>query len=66
MTATKGITMSVSVTASVEALLETEAGNAVYDALVQSNIDPRSVPLEVVKTMLLEEIRFRRQLGRFA
>ncbi len=55
--------MSVSVVSSVEALLQSEAGNSVYDALVQSNIDPRTVPLETVKTLLLGEIRFRRLLG---
>ena len=33
-------------------LLETAAGRAVYDALVQANIDLRSVSVELVKDML--------------
>jgi hypothetical protein len=41
-------------------LLETAAGQAVYDALVQANIDVRTVPLEVVKRMLISECRYRR------
>lgn len=40
-------------------LLETAAGQAVYDALVQANIDLRTVSLDVVKQMLLVECRYR-------
>ena len=40
-------------------LLETAAGQAVYDALVQANMDPRNVPLETVKQMLVMECRDR-------
>ena len=41
-------------------LLETAAGQAVYDALVQSNIDLRSVSVDLVKDMLQFECRRRR------
>ncbi|MCA9058524.1 MAG: hypothetical protein KDA85_08495 [Planctomycetaceae bacterium] len=44
-------------------LLETDAGQAVYDALVQANIDLRTVSAELVKDMIAAEIRHRRQLG---
>ena len=55
--------MSVSVVPSIDALLQGEAGTAVVDALVQSNIDPDSVPIEVVRSMLREQIRLRRFSG---
>lgn len=38
-------------------LLETAAGRAVFDSLVQANVDPASVPVETVKQMLLVECR---------
>ncbi|MFM8724486.1 MAG: hypothetical protein ACKON9_05100 [Planctomycetaceae bacterium] len=41
-------------------LLETAAGQAVYDALVQANIDLRSVSVDLVKDMLQFECRRRR------
>lgn len=43
-------------------LLETAAGRAVYDALVQANIDLRSVSAELVKDMLQFECRRRRSV----
>jgi hypothetical protein len=44
-------------------LLETDAGQAVYDALVQANVDLRTVSLELVKDMLQAESQYRRRLG---
>ncbi len=44
-------------------LMETEAGMAVYDALVQANVDLRTVSAELVKEMLKAECRHRRTLG---
>ena len=44
-------------------LLETTAGRAVFDALVQANINLRTVPVEMVKQMLVEECRFLRLGG---
>lgn len=41
-------------------LLESAAGQAVYDALIQANIDLRSVSVELVKDMLQFECRRRR------
>jgi|GEM_PF-426199 len=41
-------------------LLETAAGQAVYDALVQANIDLRSVSVDLVKDMLQFEFYRRR------
>jgi hypothetical protein len=41
-------------------LLETAAGQAVYDALVQANIDLRSVSVDLVKDMLQFECGRRR------
>jgi hypothetical protein len=55
--------MNVSAIATVDSLLESEAGNAVYDALIQANMNPRTVSLEVVKSMLLAEVRMRRTYG---
>ncbi|GDX90812.1 MAG: hypothetical protein ACK5TG_11045 [Planctomyces sp.] len=48
-------------------LLETAAGQAVYDALVQANIDLRSVSVDLVKDMLQFECRRRRsgETGRY-
>ena len=47
-------------------LLESSAGQAVYDSLVQANVDPRSVSVELVKQMLLAECRHRRPGSYFA
>lgn len=44
-------------------LMETEAGLAVYDALIQANVDLRSVSVELVKDMLNAECRHRKLLG---
>lgn len=44
-------------------LLESDAGQAVYDALVQANVDLRTVSPELVKDMLAAEIRHRRLMG---
>lgn len=41
-------------------LLESNAGQAVYDALIQANVDIRTVSLELVKDMLRAEHRHRR------
>jgi len=55
--------MTVSVVSSVDALLQSEAGTAVVDALVQSNVDPNSVSEEVMGALLREQMRFRRLTG---
>ena len=52
--------MQVSKTNLEQKLLETSAGRAVYDSLVQANVNVRTVPLEVVKRMLIAECRYRR------
>ncbi len=44
-------------------LLETAAGQAVYDALIQANVNLHTVPLEMVKRMLVAECRFRISIG---
>lgn len=44
-------------------LLECDAGQAVYDALIQANVDLRTVSLELVKDMHCAELRHRRLLG---
>ncbi len=44
-------------------LMETDAGQAVYDALIQANVDLQSVSIELVKDMLNAECRHRRLLG---
>ena len=44
-------------------LLESDAGQAVYDALIQANVDLRSVSIELVKDMLNAECRYRRMMG---
>lgn len=41
-------------------LLESEAGRAVFDCLIQANVDPRRVPVDAIKDMLLAECRYRR------
>lgn len=44
-------------------LLESDAGQAVYDALIQANVDLRTVSLELVKDMLRAEYSYRRTMG---
>lgn len=44
-------------------LIETAAGRAVFDSLVQANVNPNTVPVETVKEMLLAECRFRASCG---
>jgi hypothetical protein len=44
-------------------LFESDAGQAVYDALIQANVDLRSVSLELVKDLLCAEHRHRRLMG---
>lgn len=41
-------------------LLECEAGRAVFDCLIQANVDPRRIPVDTIKNMLLAECRYRR------
>ena len=41
-------------------LLESAAGQAVFDSLVQANVDPRRVSLEMVKQMLVAECKYRK------
>jgi hypothetical protein len=54
--------MPISKTCLEHQLLDSDAGQAVYDALVQANIDLTAVSLELVKDMLLAELRQRRRL----
>lgn len=42
-------------------LLETEAGRAVFDHLIQANVDPRTVSVDTIKNMLLAECRHLRE-----
>ena len=44
-------------------LFESSAGQAVFDALVQANVDLRTVSLELVKDMLQQECTLRRKMG---
>ena len=44
-------------------LLETSAGQAVYDALIQANVNLQNVSLDLVKQMLVAECRYRKALG---
>lgn len=44
-------------------LMETAAGQAVFDSLIQANVDPATVPVETVKEMLLAEYRFQSKSG---
>lgn len=55
--------MSISNLQLEQQLLESDAGRAVYDALIQANIDLRSVSLELVKDMLHAEYRHRCVMG---
>jgi len=55
--------MSISNLQLEQQLLESDAGRAVYDALIQANIDLRSVSLELVNDMLQAEYRHRSRMG---
>lgn len=46
-------------------LLESAAGQAVYDSLIQANVDPRTVSLEMVKQMLVAECKYRKAVASF-
>ena len=52
--------MRFSATHLEQQLLESAAGQAVYDSLIQANVDPRNVSVELVKQMLLAECRHRK------
>lgn len=54
--------MSISNLQLEQQLLDSDAGRAVYDALVQANIDLRSVSLELVKDLLTAEYHHRRRM----
>ena len=62
---TKGITMPGGLIALEQTLLETSPGRAVFDALVQANLDLRSVPPNTIDRMLDAEIRRRIRSGGF-
>ena len=55
--------MSVSSQNLERQLLESAAGQAVYDSLVQANVNLKTVSLEMVKQMLVAECRFRKTMG---
>lgn len=55
--------MSISNLQLEQQLLESDAGRAVYDALIQANIDLRSVSLDLIKDMLHAEYRHRYRMG---
>lgn len=55
--------MSISNVQLEQQLLESDAGRAVYDALIQANIDLRSISLELVKHMLHAEYSHRSRMG---
>ncbi len=55
--------MSISNLQLEQQLLESDAGRAVYDALIQANIDLRSVSQELVNDMLHAEYRHRFRIG---
>jgi hypothetical protein len=44
-------------------LLESAAGQAVYDSLIQANVNISTVSIELVKQMLVAECQFRKLLG---
>ena len=44
-------------------LLESAAGQAVYDSLVQANVNLQTVSVELVKQMLVAECRHRKTLN---
>ncbi len=55
--------MSLSNLQLADQLLDSDAGRAVYDALIQANIDLRFVSLELVKDMLNAEYHHRHRMG---
>jgi len=55
--------MSISSLQLQRQLLETDAGQAVYDALIQANVDLRNVSIDLVKEMLRAESQHRKRLG---
>ncbi|MEJ7592511.1 MAG: hypothetical protein WKF77_13245 [Planctomycetaceae bacterium] len=55
--------MSISNLQLANQLLDSDAGRAVYDALIQANIDLRFVSLELVKDMLNAEHHQRHRMG---
>ena len=55
--------MSISNVHLEQQLLESDAGRAVYDALIQANIDLRSVSIERVKDLLHAEYLHRCRMG---
>ena len=55
--------MSISNPQLEQQLLDSDAGRAVYDALIQANIDLRSVSLELIKDMLTAEYGHRNRMG---
>ena len=54
------LVMSISMLQLEQQLMDSDAGQAVYDALVQANVDLRMVSLDLVKDMLTAELRHRR------
>ena len=59
----RNLVMSISNLQLERQLLESDAGQCVYDALIQANVDLRTVSLELVKDMLRAEHRHRRLMG---
>lgn len=55
--------MSISNLPLEQQLLDSDAGRAVYDALIQANIDLRFVSLELVNDLLVAEHRHRHRVG---
>ena len=55
--------MSISNLQLEQQLLDSDAGRAVYDALIQANIDLRCISPELVKDMLNAECRHRHRMG---
>ena len=55
--------MSISNLQLEQQLLDSDAGRAVYDALIQANIDLRCISPERVKDMLNAEYRHRHRMG---
>ena len=58
--------MPASFTAIEDALLTTSAGRAVFDAIVQSNLDLRSIPQATIDRMLATETQRRLQFPGFS
>jgi hypothetical protein len=59
----KEFIMSISNLQLERQLFASDAGQAVYDALIQANVDLRTVSLELVKDMLQAEYIHRRLMG---